>query len=255
MSNLGVISYNLNVAAGEPDLRVTLVYRDAMGAVSSTQHRKNDLTLVVTSPSGTVYFGNNGLTSGLWSTSGGGANTKDTVENVFVQNPTPGAWTVDVRGDNVNTNPLTNAPANSTDFALWATGVTAGPVCPQPVVYCTAKLTSGFTLPEIGFIGVPSAIGNDFRITLSNALPNRAGILFHGPQSNAANYHDGVLCARAPFTRSSVLQTTAASTAELSIVMTPAMAGTTRYYQWWFRDAQANYTDGLSDGLEVTFCD
>ncbi|GIW74196.1 MAG: hypothetical protein KatS3mg103_0718 [Phycisphaerales bacterium] len=45
-------SYPLKVASGEPDLRVTLVYRDPGGTTSSTKHRINDLTLRVTSPSG-----------------------------------------------------------------------------------------------------------------------------------------------------------------------------------------------------------
>jgi hypothetical protein len=255
VSNLGTVDYNLNVAGGEPDLRVTLVYRDAMGTVSSSQHRKNDLTLVVTSPGGTVYYGNNGLTAGLWSTAGGSPNTKDTVENVFIQNPPSGTWLVQVRGDNVNTNPLTNTPATSTDFALWATGVTAGPVCPQPVVYCTAKLTSAFTTPAIGFTGLPTVTANNFHITLANALPNKSAIAFYGPTTNAALFHNGVLCAHAPFTRSPVLQTNASSAADYPVSVTPAMVGTTRCYQWWFRDPMDAYSDGLSNAVQVTFCD
>ncbi len=34
------------------------------GTTSAAQHRINDLSLKVTSPSGTVYWGNNGLTDG-----------------------------------------------------------------------------------------------------------------------------------------------------------------------------------------------
>lgn len=255
VSNLSSVTYNLNVNGGEPDLRVTLVYRDAMGAVSSSQHRKNDLTLVVTSPGGTIYFGNNGLTNGLWSTAGGSANTKDTVESVFVQSPASGTWVVEVRGDNVNTNPLTNTPSSTTDFALWATGVTQGPVCPQPSAYCTAKLTSQFTLPQIGFSGVPSVATNNFHLKLTDALPNKSAIAFFGPLSHSGPFHHGVLCTKAPITRSPILQTDAASAADLAIPVTPAMVGTTRYYQWWFRDPQDAFSDGLSNGLEVEFCD
>ena len=43
--------------------------------------------LKVVSPSAVVYWGNHGLLEGNWSTPGGGANTVDTVENVFVNNP------------------------------------------------------------------------------------------------------------------------------------------------------------------------
>jgi serine protease AprX len=255
VSNLGNVTYNLNVAAGEPDLRITLVYRDAMGAVSSGQHRKNDLTLVVTNPVGTVYYGNNGLLAGMWSTSGGTANTKDTVENVLIQNPVAGTYVVQVRGDNVNTDPVTNTPSTVTDFALWATGVTAGPVCPSPIPYCTAKLTSGFTMPAIGYQGVPSVATNNFEVKLSNALPLKSAIVFYGTSQHAGNFHNGVLCAHPPVIRSPVQQTDASSNATYPISVLPAMVGTTRYYQWWFRDPQDTFGDGLSDALEVTFCD
>jgi hypothetical protein len=255
VSNLGVVSYNVNVAPGEPDLRVTLVYRDNQGAVSSSQHRKNDLTLVVHAPNGTVYYGNNGLTSGLWSSAGGSANSVDTVENVFIQNPASGAWVIDVRGDNINTNPATGAPSSTSDFALWATGVTSGPVCAQPQTYCSGKLTSAFTLPMIGFTGVPSASLNNFTITLSDALPNKNALVFYGFQPHSGPFHGGLLCALAPTIRSPLLTTNASGAAQYAVSVSPAMVGTTRFYQWWFRDALDPFGDGLSNGLETPFCE
>jgi hypothetical protein len=33
------------------------------------------------------------------------------------------------------------------------------------------------------------------------------------------------------------------------------MVGTTLYYQYWFRDPADSFGVGLSEGLEVTFCD
>ena len=86
----------INVPSGEPELKICMTYVDPAGNPASSLARINDLTLKVTAPGGTVYWGNNGLTSGNYSTAGGAANTIDTVECVFVQNPTPGAWTVDV---------------------------------------------------------------------------------------------------------------------------------------------------------------
>jgi hypothetical protein len=255
VTNLGLVSYNVNVASGEPDLRVTLVYRDNQGAVSSSQHRKNDLTLVVRAPNGTAYYGNNGLTSGLWSSAGGSPNTVDTVENVFLQNPASGTWVIEVRGDNINTDPATGAPSNSSDFALWATGVTSGPVCPQPQTYCAGKLTSGFTLPSIGFTGSPRVSTGDFVVTLSNALPNKTALVFYGFQPHNAPFHGGLMCAQAPTVRSPLVTTNPASAAQLAVSVTPAMVGTTRYYQWWFRDAFDSFGDGLSNALETQFCE
>jgi len=130
-------SYQIRVVAGEPELNVTMAYKDRMGPTSSTQHRINDLSLKVTSPTGTVYWGNNGLTAGNFSTSGGVANTKDTVENVFIQSPAAGVWTVTVSGDQIiqDTHPAT--PAIDADYGLWLTGGVQdlGPTARGPYAY------------------------------------------------------------------------------------------------------------------------
>ena len=43
------------VAAGQTELNVTLAYKDPMGTVGAAQARVNDLSLLLTSPSATVY--------------------------------------------------------------------------------------------------------------------------------------------------------------------------------------------------------
>jgi hypothetical protein len=115
------------VASGTADLKVTMVYPDPPGTTSSTLHRINDLNLKVTSPSGTIYWGNNGLAAGNWSTSGGSANTKDTVENVFVQSPQAGTWSIEVRAAEINQDAHLATPEADAVFALVATGGTAQP--------------------------------------------------------------------------------------------------------------------------------
>jgi serine protease AprX len=119
--------YTVNVAAGTADLKVTMVYPDPPGTTSSTLHRINDLNLKVTSPTGTVYWGNNGLAAGNFSTAGGNPNTVDTVENVFVASPAAGAWTVEVRAAEINQDAYLATPGADAVFALVATGGTAGP--------------------------------------------------------------------------------------------------------------------------------
>jgi len=109
---------NVGVAAA---LKVTLVYADPAGSPSANRNRVNDLTLRVVAPDGTVYWGNNGLLAGVWSTPGGAANVVDTVENVFVQTPAPGAWRVEVRADQVVEDGHPETPALDADYALVAT--------------------------------------------------------------------------------------------------------------------------------------
>jgi hypothetical protein len=101
-----------------------MVYRDLPGNPSiQSQHRVNDLTLRVVSPSGTEYWGNNGLTANMWSTSGGSANDKDTVENVFVQSPATGVWIVEVSAPELNGDTHPESGAVDADYGLVVTGV------------------------------------------------------------------------------------------------------------------------------------
>jgi serine protease AprX len=131
-------TYSFNVGSNLGDLKVTMVYPDPPGTTSSTLHRINDLSLKVTSPGGTIYWGNNGLSAGNWSTSGGTANTKDTVENVFVQNPAAGTWTIQVTDAEINQDAHLATPAADAVFSLVAT--TGGVV--QPAV-CGNNLREG----------------------------------------------------------------------------------------------------------------
>ncbi|QRO02160.1 S8 family serine peptidase [Archangium violaceum] len=119
---LGVKSYTVDVAAGQTELNVTLVYTDPMGTVGAAQARVNDLSLRVTSPSGVVYWGNNGLTAGNFSTAGGSSNTVDTVENVFLQNPAAGAWKVEVLGDEIVQDARVETTAIDADYGLVVSG-------------------------------------------------------------------------------------------------------------------------------------
>jgi hypothetical protein len=61
----------------------------------------NDLNLRVTDPSDNVYWGNYGLDSAKWSSSGGTSDNKNNVENVFIQNPQAGTWSIEVIGANI----------------------------------------------------------------------------------------------------------------------------------------------------------
>ena len=95
-----------------------------MGSPSAAQTRINDLSLKVTAPDGTIYWGNNGLLTGMWSTPGGRSNIIDTTENVFVQNPAAGAWTIEVIASELVQDARTEtASVIDADFALVASGI------------------------------------------------------------------------------------------------------------------------------------
>jgi serine protease AprX len=127
LTNLQTKTYVVNVPLGSTDpLKVTMVYADPMGNPASSMARINDLSLRVTSPAGAVYWGNNGLGvgGGMWSTPGGTENTVDTVENVFVESPEAGSWTVEVIASELNQDARLETPdVIDADFALVASGV------------------------------------------------------------------------------------------------------------------------------------
>ena len=131
LANLGRIAYAVEVPAGAGGLplKATMTYADPAGVPGASRHRINDLTLKVTAPSGTVYWGNNGLIANLWSTPGGAPDEIDTVENVFIEQPEPGTWTVEVLANEVNEDGHVETPEIDADFALVVSGVIAGGAC------------------------------------------------------------------------------------------------------------------------------
>lgn len=115
-----------------PYLKVTMTYADPAGNPSvQTQHRINDLTLKVISPSDVVYWGNFGLKEGVWSQPGGTADTKDTVECVFIQNPEAGTWTIQVSADELIQDSHVETPELDADYALVVSPVLSAPFPPQ----------------------------------------------------------------------------------------------------------------------------
>ncbi len=121
--------YTFDVAPGSPALTATLLFRDPPGTTSASIHRINDASLKVTGPTGVFWWGNNGLTTGNVSTAGGVSNTRDTVENVFLVNPPPGRYTLQVFADIVTQdgNPRT-AGVNDITYALAVSGGSRTPV-------------------------------------------------------------------------------------------------------------------------------
>jgi serine protease AprX len=149
-------TYTVSVPSGAADLKVTMAYPDPPGTTSASLHRINNLNLRVTSPSGTIYWGNNGLNAGNWSTSGGSANTVDTVENVFVQNPAAGSWTVEVQAAEINQDAHLDTAAADAVFALVVTGGTSQPaVCGNGILEagegCDGSNLGGQTCQTFGF--------------------------------------------------------------------------------------------------------
>ena len=110
---------------GAEPLKISLVWSDEPGETSSSKALINDLDLKVTAPDGTIYRGNNGLVDNLWSPAAGSWDRLNNVENVFIESPQAGTWTIEVIADNVA---MDNDPAAGVNqaFSLVATMVGEG---------------------------------------------------------------------------------------------------------------------------------
>jgi serine protease AprX len=117
-------TYSILVAPGETQLKVCMTYLDPAGIVAAAIDRVNDLTLRVVSPGGTSYWGNNGLVANNTSTSGGAANTLDTVECVFLNSPAAGIWTVEITAPILTTDAHLATAATDATYALVVNGGT-----------------------------------------------------------------------------------------------------------------------------------
>lgn len=196
LGDMEVASWEITVPAGEPELRATLVYADRAGTTSSSLHRINDLSLRLTSPGGTIYWGNNGLLAAMTSASGGLSNTKDTVEQVILANPEAGTWVVDVFADEVNQDTHVETGALDADFGLVITPVTAwtgsdplnlmsliGPTTPFPNVptqYLFGNAEAGAPVWLLGSSSLGGTLHQGHEFDLGGAIVNVASATADG---------------------------------------------------------------------------
>jgi hypothetical protein len=117
-------TFTFTVTAGEA-LKATLAWTDFPSTPAASVNLNNDLDLIVTGPTGTVWRGN--VFSGGVSATGGTADRRNTLEQVLLAAPAAGVYTVTVRSFNV--------PNGAQPFALIVTGnAVAGGTPPPPPV-------------------------------------------------------------------------------------------------------------------------
>lgn len=161
----------ISIGSSDEPARFTLVWTDPPGSAGCDPCHVNDLDLVVTSPGGTLYRGNQ--FSGAWSQADpAGRDAGNNVENVFVQNPQPGTWQVEIDAVSVATNPKL---LSGQDFALVASGDFGGlSITPDAAEVCTAagsvdflaELSGQFenTTTDLSASGVPAGSTGSFSL-------------------------------------------------------------------------------------------
>ncbi|MBX3358705.1 MAG: S8 family serine peptidase [Phycisphaeraceae bacterium] len=94
------VSIPVNVLSSSERLKITLVWTEPPAAAGAANAPVNDLDLIVTSPTGQTYLGN--VFAGGISATGGTRDSKNNVEQVHIDAPAPGVWSVQVTGAAVN---------------------------------------------------------------------------------------------------------------------------------------------------------
>ncbi|HEU5101011.1 MAG TPA: S8 family serine peptidase [Roseiflexaceae bacterium] len=149
-------TYTANVGAAGSPLKVSLVWSDFASTAAAAVNLVNDLDLEVTAPDGTtVYRGN--VFSGGWSTTGGAADRRNNVENVYLPAASAGNYSIIVRGFNV--------PSGPQPYALVVDGATT----------LTGPLDTGLQSPTAhAAVTTGSGDNNGFQTSAGNALTDNS---------------------------------------------------------------------------------
>jgi hypothetical protein len=134
-------SYLFDVTGSTEQLRVTMAFTDVPATVGAAYVPVNDIDLQVTAPDETVYYGNVFVAGSSWP--GGSPDPENCVEQVHVNSPPIGEWTVTVNGSAVN--------QETQGFALVITGeVVEGP-CPGDLNHNGVRNVTDFSIFAAAF--------------------------------------------------------------------------------------------------------
>ena len=128
------------------------------------------------------------------------------------------------------------------------------PPCPPATTYGAAKPNSQGSLPAISFTGRPTLRTDDLVILMDGGIPDRPGFLLSSAASAAIPFQGGTLWLALPIRREAHVQLDFFGGIAVAVPVTPALAGTTRYFQFWYEDPGDPFGVGLSDALAVAFC-
>ena len=149
-----VTTYQASVTSAGP-LKISLVWSDYPSTAAAAINLVNDLDLEVTAPGGTIYRGN--VFAGGWSATGGTADRRNNVENVYVQSAAVGTYQVKVTGFNV--------PNGPQPFALVVDGAAT----------LTGPQSTGLLSPTSqAAVTTGAGDNNGYQTSAANALTNNS---------------------------------------------------------------------------------
>ena len=165
ITNAAVDNWNFTVPVGTGELKATLAWDDAAAAAFVANAAVNNLTLQLIAPGGVIVhnaFVLNPANAHLPATTG--LNAIDNQEQVLVQNPTPGVWTVRVTGTNVPVGPQTYGLVyTATEATHYAAGCTT-------TAWGYEAGNDGWTLVGASRVAAPAAGHGAFSLRFGGAV-------------------------------------------------------------------------------------
>ena len=127
--------------------------------------------------------------------------------------------------------------------------------CIDPRAYGPGKIHSGGAVSEVFHSG-QAQVGAEFTVQIRFAVPNTPSLLFSGVNGIQVPFLGGHRLVGGDIQRHGAKILSQAGAAGFELDVTPQQAGSTRFYQVWFRDpAHLDGTGvGLSPGLRVDYC-
>jgi serine protease AprX len=197
LSTSGVQTFTVNYTGGP--FKVTLVWSDYPSTETASTNLVNDLDLIVTAPGGAQYRGN--VFSGGWSQTGGSADRVNNVENVYIQSPAAGTYTVTVNAYNI--------PNGLQKFALVVDGgtlntdPTTGTLQGTVTDATTTTPIGGATVTIVGgasTTGYNASTANGVAVTAGNTTTQDFALTAAGP---TGTIHVGALSSSTAVRKSS----------------------------------------------------
>jgi len=206
-----------------PDLDLELWHVDAQGQL---------LSLV--GDGGLPYFSSGNVHS---------ASPVENVEHLYLEGLAPGEYALELR----------RLPDG---FDEWDVALAWNLACPEPFAYGAGKPSSLGQVPELAWRGFPSVAADQFRLEVTQGVPNRTGLAFYGAAQASIPFFGGTLLVQPPLVRLPAVTLDGGGAASIPVPLPPAWVGLTRDFQFWFRDpAHPDGTGvGLTNAVEVVFC-
>lgn len=126
--------------------------------------------------------------------------------------------------------------------------------CVAPAAYGTSQPTSTGSVPVVSFVGLPSAMMGSFQIRVTAGPTTGTAIVFSGLQMANVPFGGGILLIGGTLAREATVPFQF-GIAEATLDASPAMVGTTRFFQVWYADAGLPGGAGLTHGLAVRYCE